>query len=81
MEEELPSLTEEFAEERVKIYRTTLPIRVAVYKGTRRWEFTFSEKRISAKMEDRNWLEDFQSANQVKALPGSRLDVDSRRNL
>ena len=50
----------------------TLIVKRPDYLGTSKWDFRFGKKSISARIEDVNWLSDFQS-RQIDVRPGDAL--------
>lgn len=58
----------------VSTYKTTVRVRKAIYEGQAKWGI-MHKRAVEAKMDDNDWLSDFQSGI-VQAPPGSHLIVD-----
>ena len=69
---DLPEVTPETSH--VSKIRTLARIRKAAYEGTSKWTLVY-RSAIEASIEDKEWLERFQSGQAI-APPGSSLDVD-----
>jgi hypothetical protein len=63
------------AEERINYSSVILRIKTADFLGKSQWNFKKGEEKLTAKITDDNWLNNFHN-RKIKILPGDSLDVE-----